>query len=158
MPVNDPHEPLRSLLLVVLGAFTVSVFALFAYGLNADHYLTYNLLYKDIFLYPEKYEETLLAIVLMSPGIKYFTIVLDPILTNPTLMMMSAVLLNTVLLFISYQIAKAYVKPTIAVFFVLVLGLLANGYFIGIDNTQISFDRKAVATLVVVLSFVSFLI
>ncbi len=59
--------------LAFLVAGFISILALLAYGINSDHYLTYNLLYQDIFSNPEKYRNTALEIILVSPVLEIFS-------------------------------------------------------------------------------------
>jgi len=133
-------------LALLVGGF-ISILALLAYGVNSDHYLTYNLLYQDIFSNPEKYRNTALEIVLVSPVLKVFSKVFSPILTTPEWVVVFAVLANALVLTLCFKIIRTVVNKKDAILFILLLGVLINGYFTGIDNTQLSFDRKVVATI-----------
>ncbi len=133
-------------LVLLVGGF-ISILALLAYGINSDHYLTYNLLYQDIFSNPEKYRNTVLEIILVSPVLEIFSKVFSPILTTPKWMVVFAILANALVLTLCFKIIRTVVSKKDAVLFILLLGVLINGYFIGIDNTQLSFDRKVVATI-----------
>jgi hypothetical protein len=133
-------------LVLLVGGF-ISILALLAYGINSDHYLTYNLLYQDIFSNPEKYRGTVLEIILVSPVLEIFSKVFAPILTTPEWMVVFAILANALVLTLCFKIIRTVISKKDAVLFILLLGILINGYFIGIDNTQLSFDRKVVATI-----------
>jgi len=133
--------------LAFLVAGFISILALLAYGINSDHYLTYNLLYQDIFSNPEKYRNTALEIILVSPVLEIFSKVFSPILTTPEWVVVFALLANMVVLTLCFKIIRKFVNKKDAILFILLVGILINGYFTGIDNTQLSFDRKVVATI-----------
>lgn len=133
--------------------FLVSLFALIAYGINTNSYLTYNIYYGDIFSNPEKYINTPVETILTNKGIGWFTSLFGLLLSNPIWTLVSGLLLNTVALYMGFLAVRTQLESQQALFFVIIVGVVVHGYFPGLDSSEIIFDRKSIVGALMVLTF-----
>ncbi len=132
--------------------FLVSLYALATYGINVDSFLTYNIYYGDIFSNPEKYTNTSVEFILTNIGIGWFTSLFELFLSNPIWTLVLGLLLNTVALYIGFQVVKTQLEAQQALFFVIIVGIVIHGYFPGFDSSEIIFDRKSIVGALLVLT------
>ena len=122
----------------------LSLYALVAFGVNVDNYLTYNVFYSDIFSQPEKFLDTSLEVVSSNRGMQLFTTLFKILLINPQLMLLSGVILNICVLYLGYVTAQSQTTTKGALISIVVIGVLIHGYFPGFSGSELDFSRKAV--------------
>ena len=135
----------------------VAVLACLTFGINVGDYETYNLFYFEIFTNPEKYFNTPLVILLTSFPPKLFTLILQPILLEPRLMLAAAIACNSFSLFLAYKCIGKFLNPLDAFILTLVIGLVISSPITGFPNTELVFTRKAATTLLLISGFLAFL-
>ena len=128
----------------------LSLYALVAFGVNVDNYLTYNVFYSDIFSQPEKFSDTSLEFVSSNRGMQLFTTLFNILLINPRLMLLSGVILNICVLYLGYVTAQSQTTTKGALISIVVIGVLIHGYFPGFSGSELDFSRKAVVGLALI--------
>lgn len=151
MFVND-SEPAR-LFGRPLPWFTlISITAFFAYGVDVDRFLTYNLIYSEIVSNPAKYRDTPLILVAESSSISVFHEVLSVALLTLELNAFLAVSLLVLTLWVGFLALKTHVTKEIAFLIVALVGMVSSGYFPGLDSSGLVFDRKSLVTFLLIYS------
>ena len=128
----------------------VTGFSLFAYGIDVDRFLTYNLFYSDIISNPEKYLGTPLQIVAESPTLRLFHESFGVILRDSILNSISAVVLGILTLYVGFLAVNTQTSKEMAFSTILIIGTIVHGYFLGLDSSGLVFDRKAIVFMLLI--------
>lgn len=136
----------RSIIWFVLS----SLFTLFAYGIDVDRFLIYNLFYSDIVSHPVKYADLPLSLIAENFPISLFHRALSAILLVPVFNAFAAVSLSVAALWIGLLALKTQSKVQDPYLIVLIVAVVAHGFFPGLDSSSLIFDRKAVAAFLLI--------
>jgi len=135
----------------VFGLFlAVATFSLFAYGIDVDRFLTYNLFYSDVFRAPGKYLGTPLEIVAQDQVLRIFSQTFSPILLSPILNGLSAIGVFVLIMWIGFITLSLHYSPRDSLLVVLVIGIVSHGFFPGLDGSAMVFDRKAIVVALMI--------
>ena len=129
--------------------------SLFAYGIDVDRFLTYNLFYSDIVFKPSKYDDPPLSLISQNQPIVLFHRVLSSILLNPVVNVWVAVCSIVIAMWIGSVALKTQSTTANAFFVILIVGLVAHGFFPGLDSSSLIFDRKSLVAFFLICAIYS---
>jgi hypothetical protein len=94
--------------------------------------------------------------MLASKGAKLFNVGLASITLNPVGVIVMAILCNTIILFVSYQIARDFLENKTAFALIIIVGLVANSPLVGFHDNELIFTRKTVTVALILISFLCY--
>lgn len=128
----------------------IAVIVLFAYGVDVDRFLTYNLFYSEIVSNPSKYRDTPLSLISDNWSLLVFHKGLSVALVNPEINACIAVCLFAATMWIGFLALKTQSTREHAFLIIVLVGIVAYGYFPGLDSSSLVFDRKALVAFLIV--------
>jgi hypothetical protein len=140
----------KKLVLVFFGA--ISIYSLITFGVDPDRFIVYNLFYEDILSRPDKYELSPLVLVSENQFIRSFHSIFAPLISSVLLNQLAAVILGMFSIWFGYVAIRSQTNESIAFLIATVIGMLAHSFIVGVDTSGAIFDRKAVSSLLVILT------
>jgi hypothetical protein len=130
----------------------ISIYSLITFGVDPDRFIVYNLFYEDILSSPDKYALGPLVLVSENQFIRSFHSIFAHLISSVLLNQLAAVILGMFSIWFGYVAIRSQTNESIAFLIATVIGILAHSFIVGVDASGVIFDRKAVSSLLVILT------